>query len=332
MLIKNVLLILISLLVSSNQAVAYNNMHVDKEYNHLPVLDPVYYNLSNFIKNISLVNCTLNNGRKTQCFELKVKSTPINDGPYCPETLDDIGGIYIYDGKTNPGLRLLDKIFFINMEIDGYDIVDENENIRKYFMRLDKQAPPPDQQYDYCIEAEKDINLQLTYKIPAYPEFANKVTPMASAIDIVGLSLHGLPVNGLPPSVVKGPNNIGGGSVPALDPCGGHILDGFYHSHIIPETINEKLLRNHIFEVECESIPQKYESQLTGYAMDGFPIYGRQEITGLPPQNLDKCNGHVGATFHYPFGIYHYHAVFNEDVDIPRCLSGELAKEQLVVE
>lgn len=29
--------------------------------------------------------------------------TPFDDGPYCPETIDDTGGIGVYDGETSPG-------------------------------------------------------------------------------------------------------------------------------------------------------------------------------------------------------------------------------------
>ncbi|MCX4027739.1 YHYH protein [Endozoicomonas sp. SM1973] len=293
------------------------------------VLNPAYFNTEHFLKNISLVNCTLENNQEALCFELSVKSNPIKDGPYCPKTINDVGGIYIYDGKTNPGLRVLKRDLFEDMEKDGYDIVDDQGNIR---FTLAIPGQPPNPKYAYCIEAEHDYSLKLTYYIPAYPSYAAEPTPMSSASNIVGLSLIGLPINGLPPSVVTGPDGQRGGSIPALDPCGGHINEGFYHSHIFPETINNIFIKNHIYDTQCQGVHQKFDSDLIGYAMDGFPIYGSFEFTGIPPTDLDECNGHISPTLHYPWGEYHYHADINSPVNIPTCLKGNLAKDQLVIE
>jgi hypothetical protein len=41
--------------------------------------------------------------------------------------------------------------------------------------------------------------------------------------------------------------------------------------------------------------------------LDGFPVYGPQEVGGSAPTDLDSCNGHMGATADFPNGIYHYH-------------------------
>ncbi|WP_157497033.1 YHYH protein [Hahella ganghwensis] len=299
----------------------------------LPVLNPVFYNQEHFLEDISLVECELTNEKNSLCFKLKVKSNPVPNGPFCPETIHDIGGVYPYDGETNPGLRVLKRDLFEDMEKDGYDIVDDDGNIR--FVML-KAGEPPNMDPDlaYCIEVEPDNTLQLTYFIPAFPRFASSPTPMEDAAHIVGLSLIGMPINGLPPSVANGIPGAptGAGSMPALDACGGHINEGFYHSHIFPETINEIFADNQISEVRCESVFPKGPGDLIGFAMDGFPIYTPLAVNGTVPQDLDDCGGHFGPTAHYPFGTYHYHSSLENEVNIPRCLSGVIAENQLVVE
>ncbi|RDH42605.1 YHYH protein [Zooshikella ganghwensis] len=293
------------------------------------ILHPGYYDNQNFLADITLVPCTLANKINSLCFKLSVKSTPIEDGPYCPKTIHDIGGIYPYDGPTNPGLRVLSRALFEDMEKDGLDIIDNEGNIR--IQLIDTRDKPISSEYTYCIEAVKDLRLKLHYFIPALPRFATEPTSMEGASNIVGLSFNGVPINGTPPSVIDGIPNAPSG-LPALDPCGGHINEGFYHSHIFPETINQKLIKNNIFEVQCEAIYQKYDSALIGYAMDGFPIYGSADLFGKEPDNLDQCSGHITSTLHYPWGIYHYHAASNDPVNIPRCLKGELAEQVLIVE
>ncbi|WP_163832548.1 YHYH protein [Spartinivicinus ruber] len=307
------------------------NVNIKEFPPHRTVLNPAYYNNEHFLEDISLVQCTLENKQQSLCFQLKVKSNAIEDGPYCPETVNDVGGIYPYDGKTNPGLRVLNKDLFEDMEKDGYDIIDDKGNIRVAI--FDPSQPDNrDPELAYCIEVEPDYRLKLTYLIPASPRFAEEPTPMATAANIVGLSLVGVPINGLPPSVTDSFPGTSPGNLPALDPCGGHINEGFYHSHMFPETINKKLHKNGITEVQCTNIYQKEPTALIGYAMDGFPIYASLELPGSPARDLDKCNGHFGPTLHYPWGEYHYHAIHDENVDIPRCLKGVLAKDQLIVE
>ena len=48
-------------------------------------------------------------------------------------------------------------------------------------------------------------------------------------------------------------------------------------------------------------------SNLIGFIRDGFPIYGRRDMDGTHPKDLDENGGHVGPTEHFPEGIYHYH-------------------------
>lgn len=81
------------------------------------------------LQSFALVDCTLENGSSTSCYRLVFSSNPVADGPYCPETIDDIGGVGIYDGATNPGFQVLKRSLWEAMEADGYDIVDDEGNI-----------------------------------------------------------------------------------------------------------------------------------------------------------------------------------------------------------
>ncbi len=49
------------------------------------------------------------------------------------------------------------------------------------------------------------------------------------------------------------------------------------------------------------------DANLIGFLRDGFPIYGRKDMTGDYP-TLDEYGGHYGPTEDFPNGIYHYHA------------------------
>jgi len=48
-------------------------------------------------------------------------------------------------------------------------------------------------------------------------------------------------------------------------------------------------------------------SNMIGFIRDGFPVYGRKDMDGSYPTNLDENGGHIGVTEHFPNGIYHYH-------------------------
>ena len=66
---------------------------------------------------------------------------------------------------------------------------------------------------------------------------------------------------------------------------------------------------NYHYHWEPLFLTQSSKSVLIGFMLDGFPIYGPQETTGMAPTGLDSCNGHTHATLEYPNGIYHYHVV-----------------------
>lgn len=53
------------------------------------------------------------------------------------------------------------------------------------------------------------------------------------------------------------------------------------------------------------------DANLIGFLRDGFPIYGRKDMDGIYPNDLDENGGHVGVTDDFSEAIYHYH-VSNE--------------------
>jgi hypothetical protein len=125
------------------------------------------------------------------------------------------------------------------------------------------------------------------FHIPASPTPA--ASPSDTPLDAIGVSLNGVVFF----------NQYAAGRVPltteivSFDQYNGHpAMQNNYHYHFEPLflTVSSK-------------------SALIGFILDGYPIYGPQETTGLAPTALDACNGHTHATVEYPNGIYHYHVV-----------------------
>ena len=53
------------------------------------------------------------------------------------------------------------------------------------------------------------------------------------------------------------------------------------------------------------------DANLIGFLRDGFPVYGRKDMDGSYPDDLDDNGGHEGVTADFSEAIYHYH-VSNE--------------------
>lgn len=87
------------------------------------------------------------------------------------------------------------------------------------------------------------------------------------------------------------------------DACQGHPQEsGAYHYHSITTCIaDERSTNGH--------------SKVVGYALDGFGIYGRFDVSGkeLASADLDECHGHVGPVEWdgKMVTMYHYHATWD---------------------
>jgi len=288
-------------------------------------LDPSLFNSDNFTVEAKLVDCTLENGSSTKCYELTFISNGVpDDGPFCPATVDDIGGMGIYDGQTNAGFQVMKRELFEAMENDGYDIIDDQGNIR-----VSDFSTQDNPNFDYCLQPAVNDNLVLKFTIPAIPEDLSSPNQIES-VELIGVSLDGVPMNGDPPSVTTG--QMGNGNIPSLDPCGGHHdPSGYYHWHFIPQSVNEVLNAFQITEISCTNITQD-GSALSGFAKDGYPIYAYTDSDGSLPSDLDNCNGHFAATDEYPDGVYHYHASQTEAPNMPPCIKGAAVSNPFVVQ
>lgn len=282
-------------------------------------------NASNMLESVTLVTATLTDGTSAECYKVVFKSNPVADGPYCPETINDIGGVGIYDGATNPGFQVMKAELWNAMEADGYDIVDDLGNIT-----IEDPGAGTSSGTGACLEASPDNELTLTFLIPAVPKMASSNDEI-SIVEHLGVSKDGIPMTGHPPSVVDGPPLPGGGTmggnIPSIDPCGGHIDPfGYYHLHFGAEEMNNVLLANNISEVTCTNFTQS-ETAFVGFAKDGYPIYASKDEDGTLPSDLDECQGHTAATADYPDGVYHYHISNSSAPNLPECLKGVSAND-----
>jgi hypothetical protein len=107
-----------------------------------------------------------------------------------------------------------------------------------------------------------------------------------------------------------------------VDSCTGHPTPmGEYHYHGLSGCVTA--------EVDTEA----GASHIIGLALDGFPIYGANDIDGNPVDvaSLDECNGIVSATPEFPEGIYHYVLPGTTDATSSiRCFHGAVDSSQIM--
>ncbi len=268
------------------------------------------------------ITSTLEDGTSAECFQLTFSSNPLeNVGPFCPTTLDDVAGLGFYDGATNSGLRVWSEDLLNDIEADGYDMVNDDGTVN-----VDYFNSTTDSNLSYCLEASADDNLQMVFIIPAVPKLASS-NNVIEEVEIVGVSLDGIPTNGEPPSAINGPVQFTSNSdqinFPSIDPCGGHHDPaGYYHWHLVPQVANQVLVENGITEVSCTNITQTDDVELFGFAKDGYPIYAY----ATEPDDLDDCGGRTAATTEFPDGTYHYVASTTTAPNVPACLKGVSAR------
>lgn len=124
-----------------------------------------------------------------------------------------------------------------------------------------------------------------TMTIPAKPAEAS--THEATTTFAIGMALNGVPIfNNTEMAGVS----LDAGTITSFDGAGAHPAqagDYHYHTNGTYTSLND--------------------ANLVGFLRDGFPIYGRKDMDGSYPSNLDAYNGHTEATIEFPNGIYHYH-------------------------
>ncbi len=263
------------------------------------------------------VDCTLENGSETTCYQLEVASlasTVDTDGPYCPATTSDVGGIWVWDGDE-PGLYALNEDFWELMVSQGYTFADSDGKIT--ITDPAAGAASSSTTENSCLEATADGSFHLQVLIPVTPEKLDTATDL-STVAQVGLALDGVTIFGDAPSVADR------GGLPALDACGGHVdPSGYYHWHFGAESIQTNLDEAGA-DVTC-SVDQDTEA-LIGFAYDGYGIYGPEEDRAIP-DDLDACSGHESATAELGT-TYHYHLTYDSP-NLPSCRVGATADAKL---
>lgn len=156
-----------------------------------------------------------------------------------------------------------------------------------------------------CLECAVEAH-QVTWTLPAKPVPAQATHSLAEAMSragAVGVALNGVSIF-LPDPEQK---LISENNQAPVDPCGGHAgFQNDYHYHRVPSCL-------------VDDAPGAHSPQI-GYALDGYPLYGRYGEDGSPPADLDECQGHA----HGSIG-YHYHAIDAFPYFVA-CFRGELGK------
>ncbi len=259
-----------------------------------------------FAEQPATVDCVLEDGTATTCYEITVNYLPegLEIGPFCPATLADEGGIWQWTGE-NARLYRVDEAFFRMLDGLGYRFFDEDGTV--HVVENATERPQVDHA---CINVSVDEGVQITMLLPVTPKMAASPTALGT-VSKVGVALDGAPIFSDAPSVQQT------GHLPALDTCGGHVdPGGWYHWHATSTDI-ETVFDNEGVVADC-ALDQN-SGALFGYTFDGFPMFGSTEADGVAAVGLDACNGHIGVT---PAGeTYHYHA--SEDFpNLPKCLVG----------
>ncbi|WP_341227536.1 YHYH protein [uncultured Arcticibacterium sp.] len=134
-----------------------------------------------------------------------------------------------------------------------------------------------------------------TVTLPLNPEKASAST--ATGLGAIGISVTGVPIfNGQ-----EGQNRpFDLPTATGLDYAGAHNGPGGYHYHLeaadVPENDNKVLSHD--------------DGKLVGIMSDGFLLYGRKEMDGSYPTDLDESGGHSGVTQHSDgVEFYHYHVI-----------------------
>ncbi|GAB5408438.1 MAG: hypothetical protein BalsKO_08030 [Balneolaceae bacterium] len=132
-----------------------------------------------------------------------------------------------------------------------------------------------------------------TLTVSTTPELAT--TSTATGLGAIGISVTGVPIF----NDQEGNNRpIEEMIVETFDYAGAHNGPSGYHYHIESSNVPENTVLSHDDE------------KLVGIMADGFLIYGRREMNGSYPTDLDESGGHFGATQHSNGEeFYHYHII-----------------------
>lgn len=266
---------------------------------------------SAFLEAPDIVDCILEDGSEAECHQITVGYLPdgLEIGPFCPATLDDVGGIWEWTGE-NAGLYRVDGDFLRMLDGLGYRFFDDDGNV--YYVDNATEQPTVDHA---CINVSVDESVEITVLVPVDPVIADTPTQLGT-VGKVGVALDGVPIFSDAPAIQVT------GHMPALDTCGGHVdPGGWYHWHATSTDMVTVFKAENVV-ANC-TLEQNAGAQF-GYAFDGFALFGSREPDGSEPAGLDQCNGHV-AEISDGIEAYHYHAS-ESFPNLPPCLVGMQAQ------
>ncbi|KDO31575.1 hypothetical protein SPRG_03504 [Saprolegnia parasitica CBS 223.65] len=145
-----------------------------------------------------------------------------------------------------------------------------------------------------------------TFVLPRSPTWSNVPTQVLPGRPI-GVMLNGIPFYSYTDSSGNSLRNPATANYLILDACNGYVDGtGAYRYYAAPDCLLDALN-------DVAGTP----SPIVGYALDGYPIYGRYDSTGAMPLGLDACNGkwHVDGSYGYhvtdapPYTIGCFHGV-----------------------
>ena len=141
------------------------------------------------------------------------------------------------------------------------------------------------------IGSHRDRSFSLT--VSSSPGLAVRST--STGLGPIGIAVTGVPIF----NDSEGPNRpLEEEIAETFDYAGGHVGPSGYHYHSESMDVPENTTLSHDDE------------KLVGIIADGFLIYGRREMDGSYPTDLDDSGGHFGVTPHSNGEeVYHYHIV-----------------------
>lgn len=260
-----------------------------------------FFESAKIIAGPEVVDCTLSQGEKTECFSITLAADPqtYTPGPWCPTHVSDgadAGGIWFLDGAAVD----VDGEFITRLsEIYGdthWKLFDpDTGDIRHTGTLAECEAaarPDVDPAYqNYCVQCLPETlpkAATVTYVIPFVPVAATDVARTGE--NGAGVAYNGVRLDGPAPVDAI----LGAYTIAPFDDCGGHVNPHVgYHYHAVTDCL--------------DSAPRAAEANddraQIGIAMDGRAILPHLMADGSEPVSLDQCNGHVGDR-----GSYHYHA------------------------
>ncbi|WP_444934466.1 YHYH protein [Microbulbifer sp. JTAC008] len=264
------------------------------------------------VEEIKKVDCTLSEGRKTQCWMIVVKAEPKHKmGPWCPRNVVDpitSGGMMFIKQQIVPIDGPFVKnaaTFFSDPKWSLYDPKTGAIKVTDSKQACEMAARPDvaPQYNNYCVECLASYmgpDFHTRYLIPVQPAKAkSKQNPD-------GFSGYGVAFNGVKFDIAAPIGAIlGAHTLAPVDACGGHVNPHVgYHYHAA---------------LGCSQAYPSAASHaaIVGVAIDGYLIYARENADGREPGDLDECRGHEFADLGY-----HYHANLAAENDILHCLKG----------